>query len=164
VSEELTELFNELEELLTRSGRVPFSGRLMVEEERAVDMLDRLRASVPEEIRRARAVLREREQILEQARRQAQRIAEQAQREAAMRLEEDGLMAEAKERSDQILGEARREAEAIRRGADGYAREVLTEIEARLKIARQEIAETLGRFLISVRKGLDALDEAEIEE
>lgn len=161
----MTPLLDELEEVLTNSSRIPFSGRLLVDEERAVALLDRLRASIPEEMRRARQVLREREQILEQSRQQAQRIAEQARREAAMRLEDEGLLAEARERSSRLLEEARREAESIRRGADGYAREVLSELEIRLTEARQEIGETLGRFLISVRKGLAALEDVEaIEE
>ncbi len=161
MSEELPRLLDELERLLTESGRIPFSGRLLVEEEKAIALLDRLRASLPEEVRRARQVLRERDEVLEQARRQAQRIAEQAREEAAMRLEEEGLLQEARQRSRQILEDARREAEQIRRGADGYAREVLGEIEVRLEQARQEIGETLGRFLISVRKGLAALEEEE---
>ncbi len=158
MSDELARLLDELEKTLAQSGRLPFLRRLLVEEDKAMGLLDRLRAAVPEEVRRARQVLREREQILEQARRQAQRIAEQAQQEAAMRLEEEGLLDEAKKRSEQILEEARREAERIRRGADQYAREVLTEIEARLSQAQGEIRETMGRILASVRKGLAELE------
>lgn len=164
MSDELARLLDELEHTLARSGRLPFLRRLLVEEDKAMGLLDRLRAAVPEEIRRARQVLREREQILEQARRQAQRIAEQAQQEAAMRLEEQGLLDEAKKRSEQILEEARREAERIRRGADQYAREVLTEIEARLSQAQGEIRETMGRILASVRKGLAELEGDEVAE
>ncbi|MGB9724546.1 MAG: ATPase [Chloroflexia bacterium] len=158
MSDELARLLDELEKTLAQSGRLPFLRRLLVEEDRAMGLLDRLRAAVPEEVRRARQVLREREQILEQARRQAQRIAEQAQQEAAMRIEEQGLLEEAKKRSEQILEEARREAERIRRGADQYAREVLTEIEARLSQAQGEIRETMGRILASIRKGLAELE------
>jgi len=154
----MSELLKELEDVLTKSGRVPFSGRLMVDGEEAIALLDRLRAAVPEEVRRARQIMRERDQILEQARRQAQRISEQAQREVSMRLEEDGLLEEASQRSSQLVEDAKREAEAIRRGADGYARDVLTELEARLGQSQKELSEALGRFLISVRKGLTALE------
>ncbi len=158
MSEELTKLLDELEEVLVQSTRMPFFRRLLVDEERATTLLDRLRAAVPEEVRRARQVIREREQLLEQARRQAQRIAEQAQQEAAVRLEEEGLLVEAGHRSAKIMEDARREAEGIRRGADQYAREVLTEIEARLLQSHNEIRDTMGRILASVRKGLASLD------
>jgi F0F1-type ATP synthase membrane subunit b/b' len=157
----MTELLDELEAVLVKSSRMPFFRRLLVNEEQAITLLDRLRASVPEEVRQARQVLREQEQILEQARRHSQRIVEQAHVEASMRLEEEGLLSEAQQRSSRIVDDAHKEAEAIRRGADGYARDVLMEIETRLTQAQQEIGDTLTRFLISVRKGLDALDAEE---
>jgi F0F1-type ATP synthase membrane subunit b/b' len=161
MSEELIGLLDELEDVLTKSTRLPFVHRLMVDEERATTLLDRLRAAVPEEVRRARQVLRERDQLLEQARRQAQRIGEQAQQEASMRLERDGLLDEAKSRTGQMVEVARREAASVRQGADDYARKVLTEIETLLAKAQGELRETLGRTLASVRKGLSELDEGE---
>ena len=174
MSEEMIGLLDELEEVLTKSTRMPFVHRLMVDEERATALLDRLRASVPEEVRRARQVLRERDQLLEQARRQAQRIGEQAQQEASMRLERDGLLDEAKVRSSQLMETARRDASTVRKGADDYARKVLTEIENLLSTAQGDLRETLGRTLVSVRKGLaelegsqeivDVMEDAEDEE
>lgn len=158
MSEDMIALLDEMEDLLAKSGRLPVLRRLMVDEEQATALLDRLRAAVPEEVRRARQTLRERDTILEQARRQAQRIAQQAQEEAALRLEEEGLLDEARQASSRMLEEARREAEQIRRGADQYAREVLIEIEARLGQAQGEIRETMGRILASVRKGLAELE------
>jgi len=161
MSEDMVELLDELEEMLANSSRMPFVRRLMIDEEGVMAFLDRLRAAMPEEVRRARQILREREQILEQARRQAQRIAEQAKEEAALRLEEEGLLEEANQRSARILADARQDAERIRRGADQYAREVLTEIEARLTQSHREISETMARILASVRKGLASLDMGE---
>jgi len=81
-----------------------------------------------------------------------------------MRLEEQGLLEEARKRSEQILEEARREAGRIRQGADQYAREVLMEIEARLSQAQNELRETMGRILASVRKGLAELEGEPAEE
>ncbi len=164
MSEEMITLLDELEEVLTKSTRLPFAHRLMVDEERATTLLDRLRASVPEEVRRARQVLRERDQLLEQARRQAQRIAEQAQLEASERLERDGLLDEAKQRTGQLIETARREATAVRQGADDYARKVLTDIEDLLSKAEDDFRETLGRTLLSVRKGLAELGSEDVGE
>ncbi len=163
MSEEMIALLDELEDVLTKSTRLPFAHRLMVDEERATALLDRLRASVPEEVRRARQVLRERDQLLEQARRQAQRIAEQAQQEAAMRLEREGLLDEAKQRTVQLIETARRDAMVVRQGADDYARKVLTGIEDLLSKTQDDFREVLGRTLLSVRKGLAELGAEEGE-
>ena len=157
MSDDLIGLLDELEDALTKSTRLPFVRRLMVDEERATALLDRLRAAVPEEVRRARQVLRERDQLLEQARRQAQRIAEQAQQEAAQRLERDGLLDEAKQRTGQMVETARREAVATRQGADDYAHKVLSDIEVLLSGVQRELRETLGHTLVSVRRGLAEL-------
>lgn len=164
MSEEMITLLDELEDVLTKSTRLPFARRLMVDEERATALLDRLRAAIPEEVRRARQVLRERDQLLEQARRQAQRIVEQAQQEASMRLERDGLLDEAKQRTTQLIEAARREAAAVRQGADDYAHKVLIDIESLLSKTQDDFREVLGRTLLSVRKGLAELGSPDEEE
>ena len=46
---ELDQLIDELEDALAEGRRVFFSGRLLVDEERILDIIDRMRVSVPEE-------------------------------------------------------------------------------------------------------------------
>jgi len=114
-------LIDEMEDALAEGRRVPFSGRLLVDEERILDIIDRMRVAVPEELKQARRVINEQERLLAEARAQVQQA-----------MEEQGLMAAVEAERTRLLDEADRDAQVIRSGADDYARQVLEELEQRL--------------------------------
>jgi hypothetical protein len=138
VAIELDDLIDELEDALAEGRRVPFSGRLMVDEERILDIIDRMRVAVPEELKQARRVIGEQERLLSEARAQVQQA-----------MEEQGLLAAVEAERTRLLDEAARDAQGIRAGADDYARQVLEELEQRL-----------ARLSASVQNGLKELRQA----
>src|SRR5215210_6186597 len=71
-------LVDRLEELVGIGKRVPFSGRVMVEEEEFLALVDQLRVAVPNEIKQAQRVIRERERIVGEAQTEAARILDAA--------------------------------------------------------------------------------------
>jgi F0F1-type ATP synthase membrane subunit b/b' len=105
-----------------------FSGRLLVDEERILDIIDRMRVAVPDELKQARRVIAEQERLIGEAHAHV-RQAIDAERQ-------------------RLLDLAERDAEATRKGADDYAREVLEELEERLT-----------RQLANVQNGLRTLNE-----
>jgi cell division septum initiation protein DivIVA len=128
-------LIDELEDALAEGRRVPFSGRLLVDEERILDIIDRMRVAVPEELKQARRVIGEQERLLSEARTQVQQA-----------MEEQGLLAAVEAERGRLLAEAERDAQNIRAGADDYARQVLEDLEQRLV-----------RLTASVQNGLKEL-------
>jgi cell division septum initiation protein DivIVA len=114
-------LIDELEDSLAEGRRVPFSGRLLVDEERILDIIDRMRVAVPEELKQARRVIGEQERLLAEARAQVQQA-----------MEEQGLLAAVEAERARLLAEAEHDAQGIRAGADDYARQVLEDLEQRL--------------------------------
>ncbi len=122
---------------MAEGRRVPFSGQLLVDESRVIDMIDRLRAATPDEIKQARRQISEHEQQLALA---------DARVRAAM--DEGGVSAAITTERERLLSHALREADEIRAGADDYAHQVLSELEARL-----------ARVLAGVQKGLAELNQ-----
>lgn len=100
---------------------MPFSGRLLVDEDRILDIIDRMRVAVPEEIKQARRVIGEQERLLSEA-----------QARVHQALEEQGLLAAVEAERARLIDQAERDAVAIRAGADDYAHQVLAELEQRL--------------------------------
>ncbi|HEY1014304.1 MAG TPA: hypothetical protein VGE07_16445 [Herpetosiphonaceae bacterium] len=135
VEAEFERLINELEDVLAGGGRVPFSRRLMIDEERVLDIIDRLRVAVPDELRQARQIVREREQLLDAAK-----------RKIAVSLSEQGLLEMAQRERARIIGEAEAEAARVRAEADDYSRQVLLDLEDRV-----------GKALTVIQNGLDEL-------
>jgi cell division septum initiation protein DivIVA len=118
---ELDHLIDELEEVLAQGRRVPFSGRLLVDEERMLDLIDRMRVAVPEELKQARRVVAEQERLMSEARARVHAV-----------LQEEGLLAAVDAERERLLAQAEQEAQGVRSGADEYARQVLEELQERL--------------------------------
>jgi glutamyl-tRNA reductase len=136
---DLDDLIDELEDTLADGRRLFFSGRLLVDEERMLDIIDRMRVAIPEEVKRARRALQEHDRLIGAAHAQVQQA-----------LEEQGLMAALEAERDQILKLAEEEAAGMRREADAYARSVLEELDERL-----------NKLGTSVRNGLRSLTTQE---
>lgn len=135
---ELDDLIDELEEVIAAGVRLPLSGgRTLIDETRVLEIIDQMRTVIPEEIRRARRIIAEQEQLLATAQARVQEV-----------LSERGLLAAVEAERERLLQQAEQEAAEVRAGADAYARQVLEELDERL-----------SKLLSSVRNGLHALEE-----
>ena len=147
---DLQYLIDRLETMVTGAKRVPISNRLMLDEQELADLIDQMRTVLPEEVRAARKVLRERDSIIAEAQQQADDVLKTAHEQAEMLLDEQGLLAEAQARANQFMEEIERDAQERIQGADDYARQVLTQLQAQL-----------GRHLKTIEAGLQSLDGRE---
>lgn len=150
---DIQHLVDRLEQVLADSRRIPMSSNLIVDEDRIFNVVDQMRVSIPEEVKRANRVESEKERILAQAHEEADRIRELAKQEAGELVRRDAIMASAQQRSDTILERARREAEMMRAESDAYALDVLMKLE-----------EDLLRSLSVVRNGMRKLETQPPEE
>jgi len=144
---DIQHLVDRLEQILADSRRIPMSSNLIVDEDRLFNVVDQMRVSIPEEVKRANRVESEKERILAQAHEEADRIRELAKQEATELVRRDAIMASAQQRADTILERARREAEMMRAESDTYALDVLMKLE-----------EDLLRSLSVVRNGMRKLE------
>lgn len=129
---DLLYLLDRLDEVLSEGSRLPFSSRVIVDEQDYLDVVDQIRLALPEEFKSSRRVMAERDQILAEAREQAARVLERAQERAAGLLEEHSLIQAADERARALLGRAEEEAAETRAQADDYAYRVLSSLNNRL--------------------------------
>ncbi|GAB4565166.1 MAG: hypothetical protein Kow0047_15480 [Anaerolineae bacterium] len=152
---EILQLVDQLEAVLNRGWRVPFTSSLLVNEEECLRLIDQMRLSVPDEIRQAQRIIQQRDYILLQAEEQARRILEE-QAPAAMASasgsgghDDQQALLSAQQRAASIIAEARRRSEQLQREADEYALGVL-----------QDLYNQLETLLKQVRNGIEALNES----
>lgn len=126
---DIQHLVDQLEEVLNESVRLPLSAYLLVNEDKIFNIIDQMRVSVPEEVRKANRISAEKERILAQAHEEAERIRELARQEAAELVKRENILLSAQQRADNILERARRDAEALHHDADAYVVEVLAKLE-----------------------------------
>lgn len=127
---------------------MPITGKVLVDKDAILDLIDQLRVAIPEEVSAAKRINAEGERIVEKAHDEATRIVSRAQEQAAFLIGERGLTETAQAEGRRIVEGAEEVATGIRGGADEYAAQILNALE-------QEIA----RALSGIRKGMEVLDD-----
>ncbi len=144
---DILHLVDRLEELFNESRPFPFTHLIFVDEDRMLDLIDQMRVSIPEEIKKSQQVLVQRDRILAQAQEEANRTVNLAREKSEELLNQDPTVQAAQERADQILAKVREEAEQSKREADDYVLDTLRRLEL----------ET-DRIQTQVRNGIQALE------
>jgi hypothetical protein len=75
----------------------------MVEEEQFLALVDQLRIAVPNEIKQAQRVIKERERIISESQEEAAKILETARQRAEYFVSEQGILNEARQQSEDLL-------------------------------------------------------------
>ncbi|MDD4237696.1 MAG: ATPase [Desulfotomaculaceae bacterium] len=143
---DLLSALNELEELIETSGKIPLTRKVMVNEDRMLDLLDRIRTTIPEEIRQAKWIIQEREKVMNDSQKEALRLLEDAQKQVVKQADESEVTRKAKEMSDEIVAKAEDQARELREGARSYADDVLT-----------NLMESLDKLSIQIEQGRSEL-------
>ncbi len=129
---DILHLVDRLEELVMEGRGIPFSGRVVLDEERFLDIVDQMRVTIPEEIKKAKRIQQERERIIAQANEEAGRIVSLSQEEADKLVSGHEIAQAVEARAAVVLERAQNEAAQIRKEADEYVMEVLSQLEYQL--------------------------------
>ncbi|HOG48723.1 MAG TPA: ATPase, partial [Anaerolineae bacterium] len=138
--------------------RLPFTSAVLVDEGACLDIIDQMRISIPEEIKQARRVYQDRDEIVAQAHAESARIISEGREDAARLVAEHELRRQAQEQAERTLEEARRQAQAIRQGADDYAAEVLAKLSEQVATLQRQI--TNGLVALGQRRGASTEPES----
>jgi hypothetical protein len=129
---DIQHLVDRLEELIDEGRHVPFSKYTLIDEERALELIDQMRISIPEEIEKAGRVLTQRDRILAQANEEAARLVQIARDKGDKLIDREALVQASQSRAVNIVEAARQEAESIVKDADHYVLDTLTDLEQQL--------------------------------
>ena len=139
---EIFRIVDELELMIKDSKKIPFiSGKVLVESNRFLDRLDRLRAILPEDLETARLVLAEKERIVNEACVEAEEYMETTKDTVARLVDENEITRNAMRMAEEIIAKAEQVAGDIRRDADEYADGILTHMEIVLKKGLEAIGQ-----------------------
>ncbi len=118
-----------IDRLIAEAKAMPFSSKLLIDEEELARLVEDIRLNMPIEITQAKKIAQERRDILNDAEAQAEEIILKARQRADMMIEEHQITKEAKGAADGILQQARDEATAVRSEAKANARDIMDRAE-----------------------------------
>lgn len=139
-------LIDRIEEIIDGAKNVPFTNQKMVEPDAVYEIIDEIRAQFPDELKQARWIVKERQEMLEEAEKEANRILEEAQDRAMAIASEQEIVRLAEQQAADMVDRARQQEREIRLGAEDYADEMLANLEV-----------NLGKLLTAVQRGRDRL-------
>lgn len=145
---DIQHLVDRLEDLIDEGRHLFGTKYTMVDEERALEIIDQMRISIPEEIEKAARVLQQRDRVLAEANEEAARIIQQARQQSAGMVDQHQMVQQAKVRSGHVLEQAKIEAKKITNEADDYVLRQLQQLE-------DQIARSLGE----VRNGIEVMQQ-----
>jgi len=143
---DILHLVDRLEELFNESRAIPFTQSVIVDEERMLDIIDQMRVSIPDEIKKAQQLVSQRDRMMAQSQEESNRLLALAREKADQIIERDVIVVSAQNRANQIIEQARNESDNTKSEADEYVLNSLTQIEAEME-----------RYLTQIRNGIRAL-------
>ncbi|MEG0541237.1 MAG: ATPase [Angelakisella sp.] len=125
-------LLNNLDEVVENSMSLPLSGgRCIVDAERIREIIDDIRLQMPNEIKQAKAVVADRNEILSMAKREAEGLIRKAEERAKALVEQDTIVRQANSKALAMLNEANQKAAEIMSQSTAKANELTTQSTAR---------------------------------
>jgi hypothetical protein len=143
---DVLELIDELRGLVHGAKQVPLRDQVRVDKEKLYGLLDRMRSTIPEEIKEARWIVTGREEMLAEAQREAERVVEEARGRQTQLVAGHQLIRQAERAAQDIIDDTRVREREIRLGAEDYAVESLDTLEV-----------NLSKFIAAVQRGRERL-------
>jgi cell division septum initiation protein DivIVA len=143
----------QLENMVREARSVPLSTSAIVGREEVLEIIEAARAELPEEIKQARWVVKDREELLDKARRDAEALVERGRAERDRLVSEQEVVRSAKEESERVLADADQRSREMRLEADDYVDHKLAQFE----IALEKTAAALERSIAQAQRGRERL-------
>jgi F0F1-type ATP synthase membrane subunit b/b' len=137
----LETLLLQLREMVDSARTMPMSASVLVNRDEALDVIDEALQNMPEELRHARWLLKERDEYLAQARRDAEDIVEEARVQAERMVERTEVAREARRVAQQVVAHAEADSRRIRHEAEDYIDQKLAAFE----VVLERTLQTVGR-------------------
>jgi F0F1-type ATP synthase membrane subunit b/b' len=150
----------QLEQTVRDAKSMPLSSSVLISRDEVLEMLHEMQESLPEEIKQARWVVKDREELLAKARAEGDRIIEQAHEDQRRMAMKDAVAKRAQEESARMLQEAEDTTVGMRREAEDYVDAKLAQFEIALRKILEDAQGTargLAKTLDQVEVGRDRL-------
>jgi cell division septum initiation protein DivIVA len=165
---ELDKILDEMESILSDGWRIPLVNKVIIDENEITMVMDKLRAAVPLEVKRAHDLLEEQKNIIDKSRAEADHIVEQAHAEGGRivdlaKAEADRLVRQeevvkaAEEKANGIIATTQQYDRDMRAAADAYAEKLHSESMQYAMDVFNYLEENLTKTLSAVRDNGNAL-------
>jgi hypothetical protein len=162
---DLAARIQQLEDLVNEAKSMPLSASVLVNRDEVLELVHEMKDELPEEIKQARWIVKDREELLAKARLEAQATVERARQDQLKMARQEEVVERARGEAERVLEVADGEGRRIRLEAEDYVDAKLAQFESVLaKVADEVLGTTraIERTLDQVRAGRDKLSGAPV--
>lgn len=153
------DLIDEIYEMVEKAWSLPLSrGRAVLDGEEVKQILDEIRANMPQEIRQAKAIVADRTQILDDARREAETVVRVAQERAKALVAQDEIVRQAQQRANELTAQSQAKIREMRRASNDYIDDLMKRTDDGLSQILAELRRTRQNIRASQRSGQNGQD------
>lgn len=142
----VVELLDNLIRGVEEAKTVPLSDQIRLDREAMIRALHQIKAELPEELRTARWMIREREAFIARTQEKAQQVQQAASERARELVSESHILAEAVEEANTLVRQAEGDARRIRLEAEDYAEDRLQHLEILFANLLKQVRESRAEF------------------
>lgn len=147
------EILYMIEEQLENGMNLPLSGgKRLVDVDKVHDLVDEIRANLPDEIRQAKGIVNDRAQILSDAKREAEAIVSKAESRARAIVSEQEIVKESQRRAAEILTAAQSQSRELGNKVASYCENMLRNTEEQLSQSLGEVKTTRANLRQAAKK------------
>jgi hypothetical protein len=164
---DLTARLQQLEDLVREAKSMPLSSSALVNRDEVLELIQEMKETLPEEIKQARWVVKDREELLGKARAEGDRVVAEAEEEQLRLARREEIVTRAKEEAERIIQEAEEDGRKMRLESEDYVDAKLAQFEIALRKIQQEArssARQVGKTLDQIELGRQKLRGAPITE
>lgn len=139
----IEDLIDEMYDVLDKGWKIPLSaGKVFVDGEEVRQILDDIKDEIPTEVRKAKAIVADREQIIDEARREADTIIRVAQEKAQALVEQDEIVRQAQQKANELLAQAQQKFKEMRKASSDYVDDLMRRTDESLSENLAELRKT----------------------
>lgn len=146
------QLLRRLIDIVENARSMPMSSSVMVSRDELLDLLDEAVARLPDELRSARWLLKEREEFMAATRRDADELIAEAKTRVGRMVERTEVVKAADQRARRIVEEAEADSRRLRREAEDFCDQKLASFEVVLERVTRTVAAGRHRLAATVEQ------------
>ena len=149
----IEEVLDIMDELLDKSWGLPLSGgKCVVDVDKMRDLIDDIRINLPTEIKQAKAIVADRNEILDVARREAEGVIRKAEERAKALIAQEEIIRLSQGKATEILTQTQMQSREIRQAAQAFSDDILRTTEEAMTKSLADIRATRQALRSSAKK------------
>jgi len=139
----IEEILDMMDDTLDKAWSLPMTGgRCVVDVEQMREMMDEIRINLPGEIKQAKNIVADRNEILRAAKAEAEQLVRRAEDRARVLVSQEAVLKEAQAKANELLSQTQSRTKEMKLAAQEFSDSKLRETEESLSRALADLRET----------------------